>query len=446
MSSPVPMWAGDSTIPEERLSRAKAMLLLVIAATSVAPLFFVTPEAGAPLLVNVYKYLAKTGAFLGSMFMIWQFLLGFRGAISKVIPDLAWVVTVHRRLGQFGVPIILLHPIFIAIYYAESKGRNLFALDLSSGFSWLVLLGMVLLVVVAFIFVTSAFFRDRLGFYPWLYTHLSSYVVPPFLFVHSFLLGPTIQGTALRWFWWVCTALIAALYVWRIAHKAGATAAWYRVTSAREVAKDTTEILMAPEEDGLAPTQGQFVYVRQSPAHNSHPYSVSSFDDGVLGITVSRNGPQSAALQDAAEGDRLLLDGPFGVFTRPASASDQPMVLVAGGVGITAFRRLWQRLEQERDREAHLFYGNETYEEISYRDELDSLEHVNIVHVLNDEPDFDGETGFVDADVLERNLPRELGEYQFLMCGPAPMVLKLREGLAEAGVPKDRIREELFAS
>ena len=74
------------------------------------------------------------------------------------------------------------------------------------------------------------------------------------------------------------------------------------------------------------------------------------------------------------------------------------------------------------------------------------MEHVNIVHVLNDEPDFDGETGFVDADVLERNLPRELGEYQFLMCGPAPMVLKLREGLAEAGVPKDRIREELFAS
>ena len=174
------MWAGDTTIPENRLSRAKAVLLAVIAVTSVAPLFFVTPDAGAPLMVNVYKYLAKTGAFLGSMFMIWQFLLGFRGVVSRIIPDLAWVVSVHRYLGQFSVPIILLHPIFIGLYYAEAKGINLFALDLTDGFSQLVLLGMVTLALVAFIVITSAFLRGKLGFYGWLYTHLSSYLVPPF--------------------------------------------------------------------------------------------------------------------------------------------------------------------------------------------------------------------------------------------------------------------------
>lgn len=447
MSSPVTMWAGDSTIPETRLSRAKAILLLVIAATSVAPLFFVTPDAGAPLLVNMYKYLAKTGAFLGSMFMIWQFLLGFRGVISRIIPDLAWVATVHKLLGQYGVPLILLHPIFIGLYYAEANDTNIFALDLSDGFSQLVLLGIVTLAIVAFIVITSAFLRGKLGFYPWLYTHLSSYLVPPFLFIHSFLLGPTIQGTWLRWYWWFFTAVVAAMYVHRLAHKLGAASAWYRVTQVRNVAEDTTEILMEPEGRDLRPAPGQFIYLRGAVAENSHPYSVSAFeDDGVLGVTVKADGPQSTRLQDVQEGDRLLLDGPFGVFTRPAMATDLPTVMIAGGVGITAFRRLWQRLEREQDREAHLFYGNEKFPEIGYRDELESLEHVNIVHVLNDEPDFDGETGFVDADVLERNLPRKLTDYQFLLCGPPPMILKLREELAEAGVPDGRIREELFAS
>ncbi|MGI5951867.1 MAG: ferric reductase-like transmembrane domain-containing protein [Brooklawnia sp.] len=441
------MWAGQDSIHEKRLTTAKSVLVAVIAVTTVLPLFFVTPDDG-PLHINIFKYLAKTGAFVGSMLMIWQFLLGFRGAVSTILPDLSWVANLHRALGQFGVPIILLHPIFIGLYYAQARGTNIFALDLSERFSLLVLLGMVTLAIVAFIVVTSAFLRGRLGFYRWLYTHLSSYLVPPFLFIHSFLLGPTIQGTGLFYYWWFFTFVVIVLCGYRLAHKLGASAAWYRVTRARKVAHQTTEILMAPETQRLRPAAGQFVYLRGSVAGNAHPYTVSAFDadSGTLGVTVSQDGPQSTRLQDSQEGDRLLLDGPFGVFSRPAMATDLPLVMVAGGVGITAFRRLWQRLEADRGREAHLFYGNETYPEIAYRDELDALTHVHVVHVLNQEPDHAGETGFVTADVLRRNLPRELDEYQFLLCGPPPMVISLEEELTEAGVSGDQVRHELFAS
>lgn len=441
------LWANRSRIPADSLTATKVALGLIIAVTAVVPLFFVQFD-DATLRINVFKFLAKIGAFVGSVLLVWQFFLGFRGAVSSVFPDLSWVVDLHKALGKFGVPIILLHPVFIGLYYLESRGTNIYALELDGTFSQLVLVGMVLLGIIAFIVITSAFLRERLGFYPWLYTHLSSYLVPPLLFVHSFLLGPTIQETPLRYYWWFIAGATAALYIYRVAHKLGVFAARYRVARSATVAEQTTEIILEPENRPLGPRLGQFVYLRETIPENSHPYTVSSFDEetGALGLTAKEEGPQSARLQRVEAGERFLLDGPFGVFTRIARVTDLPIVMVAGGIGITPFRRLWRELERDRSREAHLFYGNELYSDIAFREELDSLEHVHVVHVLNQEPDFPGEKGFVTVEVLRRNLPRPLADYQFMICGPPVMILKLESALKEAGIPGRHIRHELFAN
>lgn len=441
------LWGNEDTIELSRIKRVRGILIAIIAVTSLAPLVFVAPD-DAPVIVNVYKYLAKTGAFVGSMLLIWQFLLGFRGVVSSVFPDLTWVVELHKWLGQFGVPIIALHPIFIGLYYGATEGTNIYALDLGDPFSQWVLLGMITLGVIAFVVVTSVFFRDRLGFYPWLYTHLSSYLIPPFLFVHSFLLGPTIQHTPMRFYWWFFAGVVALMYLYRMLHKLGVGSRTYRVTGAREVADSTTEIVMETSTRPFLPAPGQFVYLRHSLGENSHPYTVSTYDPQRrrLGVTVKEEGEQTARLQEASEGLELIVDGPYGVFTRDALATDLPVVMIAGGIGITPFRRLWETLEQEQSREAHLVYGSEYASDIAYRDELDALEHVNVVHVLNEEPDFDGETGTVTIEVLQRHLPRELSDYQFLICGPPAMILTLEESLHDADVPPDQVTHELFAT
>lgn len=441
------MWHGEPTIDDRQLSRAKVVLVAIIVVTSVLPLVYVRPD-DAPLRINIFKYLAKSGAFIGSMLLLWQFLLGFRGVVSSILPDLTWVVDLHKKLGQFGVPIILLHPVFIGLYYLQHRDQNIFWLDLGTTFSQLVLLGMVTLAVIAFVVLSSVLLRGRIGFYRWLYTHLSSYVIPPFLFIHSFLLGPTIQGTALRYHWWFYTGLVVALYLYRLLHKMGLPAGHYRVVDAREVADDTTQIVMAPQTRRLLPAPGQFIYLRRSASENSHPYTVSTYDrdEQLVGVTVSKAGPQTSALQDAKQGDEIILDGPFGVFTRAAMGWELPIVLIAGGIGITPFRRIWETLEDDASREAHIFYANERFADIAYRDELDALDHVNVVHVLNDEPDFEGETGLLDLAVLKRHLPVELAKYVYLMCGPPPMVSALEEELRDAGVPADQVRHELFAN
>ena len=436
-----------SKLTQQGLTTGKVVIGLAIAVTSALPLFFVQYDEPSATLV-LYKFLAKVGSLVGAMFLIWQYFLGFRGAVSALFPDLSWVVELHKKLGQYGMLVIPLHPIFIGLYYLRRHEWNIYDLDLQSDFSRWVLLGIILLGLIAFIVVTSAFFRKSMGFYRWFYTHLSSYLVPPLLFAHGLLLGPTIQGTAFGTLWWAFVVLMGALYIYRIAHKLGAFAGRYRVRRTKEAASRTTELLMEPLKRGLRPKLGQFVYLRRRLAENSHPYTVLAYDDdsGVLSITAKEEGSQTSRLQETRVDEEMILDGPYGAFTRVALSRKLPIVMIAGGIGITPFRRLWRILEEERDREAWLFYGNEFYDDIVFRQEIDSLEYVRVVHVLNQEPDFHGDKGFITVDVLRKHLSRDLSQHQFLICGPPVMILKLEADLLDAGVPNELVRHELFAT
>ncbi|TVQ26787.1 MAG: hypothetical protein EA382_04790 [Spirochaetaceae bacterium] len=431
-------------ISAQRLRTAKVVLGLTIAVTSALPMLFVQLDEPSTRLA-VYKVLAKTGSLVGGMFLLWQFFLGFRGAVAAILPDLSWIVELHKKLGQFGTLIIPLHPIFIGIYYLEVFDRNVYDIDLASPYSRAVLIGMVLLGVIAFVVISSAFFRKKMGFYRWFYTHLSSYLIPPLLIIHGFVLGETIGTTPFAYIWWGLAVLMVLFYAYRIAHKVGLFATRLRVIRADRAAADTTEVVMESQRR-IRPALGQFVYLRRRPAENSHPYTVSTYDpeEGVLGVTAKKDGPQTTMLQHVSPGVRMMVDGPYGVFTRVALSTRDPLVMIAGGIGITPFRRVWQLLEERRDREAWLFYGNEFYDDIVYRDEIDALEHVRVVHVLNQEPDFPGDKGFITVDILASHLPRDLSAYRFLLCGPPVMVRTLESALHVSHVPDDRVAHELF--
>jgi predicted ferric reductase len=150
-------------------------------------------------------------------------------------------------------------------------------------------------------------------------------------------------------------------------------------------------------------------------------------------------------LQEIESGEIVLLDGPYGVFGRQALASRRPLVMIAGGIGITPFIRLLTEPLIPAGRGTHLFYGNKNSEDIVYRDEIDGLEQIQVVHVLSDQPDYPGERGFITVDLLQRHLAGDLKEYEFMICGPPIMTEKLRAGLAGAGIPGGQIHYELFS-
>lgn len=420
----------------------KIALFVAIAASSVLPLLFVRLDEPTTSL-NIYKLLAKTGSLVGSVLVIWQFLLGFRGAASRVLIDLLWVIDVHKFIGKYLVPLILLHPVFITIYYLVKYDVNLLLLV---GRPYIAM-GYAALAIFVLVVITSIWLRSRLSMLTWYSVHLSSYVAAPLVFVHSFAIGQTVRDTWLGVYWWALAAVAILFAAYRLARRIGVGNCRHKVVRARRAGPGVTEISVRPMRCGIAPAIGQFVYFRQRASHYASPFTVSGFDADTreLTITVKAQGPTTTRLQEIRPDETVLVDGPYGVFPWDALGSNRPLVMVAGGIGITPFRRLCLEGGQRLGPQAWLFYGNQSEHDIIYKAELEAVENLRVVHVLSEQDDYPGETGFITAELIKKYVPGDLPEYEFLICGPPVMTRKLESDLGEHGVVGEQIHHELFS-
>ena len=152
------------------------------------------------------------------------------------------------------------------------------------------------------------------------------------------------------------------------------------------------------------------------------------------------------------EGDVLRLKAPAGHFHLDQDTT-APIVLVAGGIGITPLMSmlLWC-LDEQPERAIFLYYGVRELAEQAFRAQLAMLAirhpnfHLNVVvsrPSASEQPDVDFQhAGRIDVDLLRRTLPA--GHHHFYVCGPAPMMESLVPALIESGVPKANVHYEAF--
>jgi ferredoxin-NADP reductase len=104
--------------------------------------------------------------------------------------------------------------------------------------------------------------------------------------------------------------------------------------------------------------------------------------------------------------------------------------------------------DREDVRPVLLFYGNRDWDDVAFRDELEQLEdrlNFTLVHVLEQPPaGWEGESGYVTAEVLARHLPSNFRRFQYFICGPDPMMDAAEAALVELGVPAERVHTERF--
>lgn len=153
-------------------------------------------------------------------------------------------------------------------------------------------------------------------------------------------------------------------------------------------------------------------------------------------------------LPQVKPGTRVFLEGPHGTFT---IRWDSPLgsVFVAGGIGITPVMSILRTLAARGDRRPYLlFYANSSWDEVVFRDEIVELEaqlNLRVIHVLEDPPEgWEGESGYVDGEMLDRHLPRPLDEQFYYICGPKPLMDVVEQELARRGVPLRMIQSERF--
>lgn len=178
-------------------------------------------------------------------------------------------------------------------------------------------------------------------------------------------------------------------------------------------------------------------------------------------ITVKRieGGRVSNHLNDTvAEGAELQVLGPSGSFTvEPRSVNQRHLVMIAGGSGITPIMSILETvLRVENGSRVTLIYGNRGWEDVIFRDRLQSLcdevgDRLTVDHVLQDPPRWwTGERGLLSRDILESRMKalglEDDGMQRYFICGPTPMMEAAHDALAAVGVDPTRIAEERFTS
>jgi predicted ferric reductase len=124
-------------------------------------------------------------------------------------------------------------------------------------------------------------------------------------------------------------------------------------------------------------------------------------------------------------------------------------VFVGGGVGITPLYSMLQTMVEREDvRPVLLFYGGGDWDDLTFREELDELSgqmNLQVIHVLTDPPDgWQGETGYLTADILSKYLPTQYRRFVYFVCGPGPMMDAMEEALPKLGVPPQNVQTERF--
>ena len=222
----------------------------------------------------------------------------------------------------------------------------------------------------------------------------------------------------------------------------------------------TWNVTLVPDgsDDGaraLGFRAGQFAFVTfaESPySLEQHPFSVASGEHvrDRLEFAVKELGDFTSTIGELGEGSRAFVDGPYGAMRLSEGAAG--LFAVAGGIGITPVISMIRTIAAtDRTLPVVLVYANERRTDAAFADELDALadelgDQLRVVHVLNLPPEgWRGRTGFVTPELLGELLPgHEWERWQFVLCGPPPMMEVAERALLDHGVPLDRIDSERF--
>jgi 3-ketosteroid 9alpha-monooxygenase subunit B len=160
-------------------------------------------------------------------------------------------------------------------------------------------------------------------------------------------------------------------------------------------------------------------------------------------VTVKRvhGGQVSGWLHDRLRvNDRLPVKAPEGRFV--LDAGDGPLLLFAGGSGITPVISILKSALATTRRPVTLVYANRDEASVIFRAELETLrrsepDRLRVIHR------FDEVHGRLD-DKAVHGVVAEARDASCFVCGPAPFMDLVENTAGEAGVPADRIRIERF--
>ncbi len=224
----------------------------------------------------------------------------------------------------------------------------------------------------------------------------------------------------------------------------------------REIVGGSIAVIKIEKPDGFKFLPGQFCALTvPDKGHNDdkglkRTLSIASSpsEKELIFATRLSDSAFKKTLKDLSVGTVIAVDGPFGMFTMTENES-HPLVLLAGGLGITPFRSMTKSAAEFPALKLTLFYSSRIPEEAVFLSELqalaDSKKNINVIMTIT-RPEqssvkWTGLTGRLNVDMI-RNGCKYWNEAVYYMAGPPAMVETSGQLLDEMEIPHDRIRTE----
>ncbi|MFJ2815467.1 ferric reductase-like transmembrane domain-containing protein [Streptomyces sp. NPDC087294] len=297
--------------------------------------------------------------------------------------------------------------------------------------------------------LSVGFVRRLLPYDAWYHVHLLTYAAVFLTFWHQISTGNDFAVEPLaKTFWYALYGVVTALALWyriltpirlNLRHR-------MRVEAVIEETPGIVSVLIGGRRlHRMGAQAGQFFrwrFLAPGMRFSSHPYSLSAAPrPGMLRITVKAIGDHSARLRELTPGTRVWAEGPYGAMTAQRRSRGK-VLLVAGGVGITPMRALFETLPGAAG-DITLLYRANTTQDLALWDELATIAEdrgARLMYAVNSP---DGERPDISADRLRQKLP-DIEQHDVFMCGPAGFAQSVYEALRGAGVPARRIHHESF--
>ncbi|MFG1619644.1 ferric reductase-like transmembrane domain-containing protein [Nonomuraea wenchangensis] len=358
----------------------------------------------------------------------------------------------HAMGGRYVVGLAVAHTLLIIWGYAVADGTDVASETVTLNLSYPDVLAatVAVLLLVGVGIVSARAIRPRLHYETWFHLHFYTYLAAWLAFGHQLSTGSEFVASPVARATWYTLYLGVAVVL-----------AWYRLlTPIRQALRhrlrvDRVEVeapgvisvyLSGRRLDRLKAEPGQFFrwrFLTRDLWWSANPYSLSAVPrPGELRITVKDLGDQSRRLARLRPGTRVIAEGPSGAFTPGRRRHRRKVLLVAGGVGITPLRALFESIPAAPG-DLTLLYRARSEEDLVFRTELEEIagRRQAALHYCVG-PRYQVGNPFT-PEVLAGLVP-ELAWHEAYVCGPAGMADAAVSALRAAGIPPRRIHHESF--
>ncbi len=439
--------------PERPAALAPELLLCLIAAGAVATIglwWFDTPSVSGfgDILTNAGRI---TGLLAGYGIVVLVALMARIPPVERGV-GADRLARWHAMGGRYSVSLVVAHALLIIWGYAVTGHTDVVSqtktLVLTYPDVLMATVAGLLLVGVGVVSARAA--RRRMRYETWYYLHFYTYLATALAFSHQFATGADfVDNRPARIAWAALYATVGAAILWyrfvvpvrqTLRHR-------FRVVAVHPEAPGIVSVLIGGHHlDELRAESGQFFrwrFVTRDLWWASNPYSLSAPPSAdLLRITVKTFGEHSGALAALRPGTRVFAEGPYGAMVADRRRQ-RKVLLVAGGVGVTPLRALFETLPAAPG-DLTLLYRASRESDVVFRRELESLaasRGARLHIVVGRRTEFGVDP--LDARTLRANIA-DLPAHDVYVCGPAGLTETTVRALRTAKVPRRQIHVESF--